>query len=354
MNLELEALEANNTWTITELPPNKIPISYKWVYRVKCKANGTIDRYKARLVANGCTQREGIDFHDTFAPVAKMVTVRALLAIATTNNWPVAQLDINNAFLHEDLTEEIYMKLPPGYTKPHSKTSVCKLQKSLHALVGKLLYLTITRLDISYAAQTLSQFIQAPRTPYLKALVKVLRYLKSCPFQGLISQSTSTLNLKAFCNSDWASCSFSRRSVSGYCFFLGSCLISWKSKKQTIVSISSTEAEYRALADVTCEISWIKCLFKDLGLTISSPTTVYCDNASVIALASNPVQHNRTKHIEIDYHFVRAKIRQDLILPTFISTQHQLADVLTKGLSKAPHYQCLSKFGISQDQAAKE
>nr|GEV31849.1 zinc finger, CCHC-type [Tanacetum cinerariifolium] len=137
MNFELEALEANNTWTIIELPLNKIPISCKWVYRVKCKANGTIDRYKARLVAKRYTQREGITFHDTFSPVAKMVTVRALLAITTTNNWPVAQLDINNAFLHGDLTKEIYMKLPLGYTKPHSKTRndniyITQIKQHLH------------------------------------------------------------------------------------------------------------------------------------------------------------------------------------------------------------------------------
>ncbi|GKA34677.1 cysteine-rich receptor-like protein kinase 8 [Tanacetum coccineum] len=184
-------------------------------------------------------------------------------------------------------------------------------------LVGNLLYLTITRPNISYAAQTLSQFIQAPRTPHLKALIKVLKYLKSCPGQGLIFQTNTTLNLKAFCDS-----------------------------KETVVSRSSTEAEYRALTDVTCELSWIKCLFKDLRITISSITTIYCDNASAIALASNPIQYARTKHIEIDCHFVRDNIRQGLILPTFIPTQHQLADVLTKGLSKAPHYHCLSQFGI--------
>ncbi|GJR21352.1 uncharacterized mitochondrial protein-like protein [Tanacetum coccineum] len=132
-------------------------------------------------------------------------------------------------------------------------------------LVGKLIYLTITRPDISYAAQNLSQFIQAPRTPHLKALIKVLRYLKACPGQGLIFQTNTSLKLKVFCDSDWASCSFSRRSVTGYCIFLWPCLISWKSKKQTVVSRSSTEAEYRALADATCEVSWIKCLFKDLG-----------------------------------------------------------------------------------------
>nr|GEZ17806.1 copia protein [Tanacetum cinerariifolium] len=110
--------------------------------------------------------------------------------------------------------------------------------------------------------------------------------------------------------------------------------------------ISSTEAEYRALADATCEVSWLKCLFKDLGVTTSSPTTVYCDNASAISLASNLVLHARTKHIEIDCHFVRDKIRQGLIVLTFIPTLHQLADALTKGHSKAPHNHCISMFGI--------
>ncbi|GJW90560.1 retrovirus-related pol polyprotein from transposon TNT 1-94 [Tanacetum coccineum] len=133
MNLELAALEANHTWSITELPPGKTPLGNKWVYRIKCKADGTIDKYKARLVAKGFTQQEGIDFHETFAHVAKMVTVRALLATAIHNNWQIAQLDINNAFLHGDLIEEIYMKLPQGYPSP-SKTSVCKLQKSLYGL----------------------------------------------------------------------------------------------------------------------------------------------------------------------------------------------------------------------------
>lgn len=228
----------------------------------------------------------------------------------------------------------------------HEDGELLEDSSQYRALVDKLLYLTITRPDVSYAAQTLSQFTQAPRTPHLKALVKVLRYLKGCPGQGIMFPTSTSLNLQAFCDSDWASCSFSRRSVTRYCIFLGSCLISWQSKKQPVVSRSSTEAEYRALADVTCELSWLKCLFKDLGIIISSPTPIYCDNASAIALASNPVQHARTKHIEIDCHFVRDKIKLGQVLPTYISTKNQLADVLTKGLSKAPHYNCLSKYGI--------
>ncbi|GKE23555.1 retrovirus-related pol polyprotein from transposon TNT 1-94, partial [Tanacetum coccineum] len=106
MSLELQAFEANKTWTITSLHPGKILIGHKWVYRIKCKANGTLDKYKARLVAKGFTQKEGIGYHDTFALVAKMVTVRAMLAIAINNNWYIAQQDVNNAFLHGDLTEE--------------------------------------------------------------------------------------------------------------------------------------------------------------------------------------------------------------------------------------------------------
>nr|GEU87913.1 copia protein [Tanacetum cinerariifolium] len=128
--------------------------------------------------------------------------------------------------------------------------------------------------------------------------------------------------------------------------FLGSCLISWSSKKQTVISRSSTKAEYMALADRTCELTWLKCLFKDLQLQVQSPISIFCDNSSTIALASNPVQHVRTKYIEIDYHFVRDKIRSKQVLPVFISTKLQAADVLTKGIPKVLHYNCLSKFGI--------
>ncbi|KAJ9128816.1 hypothetical protein P3X46_034448, partial [Hevea brasiliensis] len=133
MPLELEALEANQTWELVPYPSHKKPIASKWVFRIKHKSDGSIDRYQARLVAKGFNQLEGIDYTDSFSPVAKLVTVRLFLAISTASNWAIHQLDINNAYLHGFIDEELYMLPPLGYTKAHSG-QVCKLKKSLYGL----------------------------------------------------------------------------------------------------------------------------------------------------------------------------------------------------------------------------
>ncbi|GJT51072.1 uncharacterized mitochondrial protein-like protein, partial [Tanacetum coccineum] len=149
-------------------------------------------------------------------------------------------------------------------------------------------------------------------------------------FSSYFSSRSNSLSLQAYCDSDWATCPESRRSITGFGIFLGHGLISWQSKKQAVVSRSSIEAEYRALADCSCEITWLNSLLQDLHIPITTPVKVFCDNSSAIALASNHVQHARTKHIEIDCHFVRDKIKAGQILPIYVPTTSHTADLLTK------------------------
>jgi hypothetical protein len=424
-------------------------------------------------VAKGYNQIEGLDYFETYSPVAKVTFVRLIIALASLNNWFLHQLDVNNAFLHGDLKEDVYMVIPPGVTVTRPN-QVCKLNKSLYGLkqasrkwyekltslliqhhyvqassdhslfikksdttftallvyvddvilagnslsefqhiksvlhqsfqikdlgvlkyflglevshstkgiflcqrkycldllsdsgflgtkpvstpsdpstklhndagqpypdipsyrrlIGRLIYLTTTRPDITFITQQLSQFLAKPTITHYHAATRVLRYLKNNPGRGLFFPRNSSLHLSGFSDADWAGCVDTRRSISGQCFFLGKSLISWRTKKQLTVSRSSSEAEYRALAAATCELQWLLYLLKDLHVSCVKTHVLYCDSLGAIHIAANPVFHERTKHLEIDCHLVREKLQAGLMKLLPVSSQNHIADFFTKPL----------------------
>ncbi|CAN6726700.1 unnamed protein product [Malus baccata var. baccata] len=200
------------------------------------------------------------------------------------------------------------------------------------SVVGALQYLTFARPDIAFSVHQVCQFMQQPMIAHFTAVKRILRYLKGTIHHGLC-YSHGPLQLKAFSDADWAGDPNDRRSTTGMAVFLGNNPISWSSKKQLTVSRSSTEAEYRALSSTSAELDWIQQLLVFLQVPLSSPPVLFCDNLSAIALAFNPVQHQRTKHIEVDVHFVRERVAKKQLSVQFVSSKEQFADILTKGLS---------------------
>jgi histone deacetylase 1/2 len=477
MDAEYDALMKNKTWHLVPPRKGRNIIDCKWVYKIKCKQDGSLDRYKARLVAKGFKQRYGIDYEDTFSPVVKAATIRVVLSIAVSRGWTIRQLDVHNAFLHGLLEEDVYMKQPPGYEDNSRRNYVCKLDKALYGLkqaprawfsrlskklyalgfkgskadtslfyyskrdiimfmliyvddiivvsskqeavaallqdlhndfplkdlgdlhyflgievaktkhgiiltqekyvndllkranmadckpvstplstseklsiyegdplgpidasryrsiVGALQYLTLTRPDIAFSVNKVCQFLHAPTTVHWAAVKRILRYLKSCAKLGLKINKSFSFLVSAYSDADWAGCPDDRRSTGGFAVFLGNNLVSWHAKKQATVSRSSTESEYKALANATAEIIWIQTLLKELKVSSPPVARLWCDNMGAKYLASNPVFHARTKHIEVDFHFVRERVNSKLLQIDFVPSEDQVADGFTKALS---------------------
>jgi hypothetical protein len=204
------------------------------------------------------------------------------------------------------------------------------------SLTGALQYLTFTRPEISFAVQQACLYMHDPRIPHYNHVKRILRYLKGTLDHGLHINHSSPTTLIAYSDADWAGCPDTRRSTSGYCVFLGNNLISWSSKRQVTVSRSSAEAEYRAVAHAVAETVWLRQLLSELRRPIEQATVVYCDNISAIYMSGNPVQHRRTKHIEIDIHFVREKVTLGQVRVLHVPSTAQFADIFTKGLATQP------------------
>ncbi|KAL0439959.1 UNVERIFIED_CONTAM: Retrovirus-related Pol polyprotein from transposon RE2 [Sesamum latifolium] len=412
----------------SDLPQGKNTIGCRWIYKVKLRPDGTVERCKARKVAKGFNQVEGIDYNDCFAPVAKPVTkatkspgqvcklkkslyglkqasrqwnqeftdkIKAFGFIQSIHDYclfvkgsaPTETLIqevkryLDNIFSIKDIGPAKYFlglelarspqgiiatqnqfaldiirdtrlsqvkavttPLPLGLKFTTDSGGALQDRSKYRRLIGRLLYPGFTRPNICYAAQQLSQHVQHPCQQYWDAAMHLVKYIKATPSTGLFFPANNDLNLKAYCDANWAACPVSRRSVTGYCIFLGVSPVSWKTKKQKTVARSSAEAEYKSMASTTCEITWITYLLQALGVKIDTPVPFFCDNKAVLHITANPVFHERTEHLEIDWHVVRDKYKEGLIQHTYVVSKQQVVDIFTKPLPSVSFLHLCSKL----------
>lgn len=218
-------------------------------------------------------------------------------------------------------------------------------------LVGSLQYLSLTRPDIAFTVNKLSQYMHRPTSSHWKALKRVLRYLKGTINYGINIYRTSPLTLHAYSDADWAGDRDDFISTGAYIVYLGRNAIFWSSKKQSSVARSSTEAEFRSVAQTAAEITWIGNILLELGIVKLATPVIYCDNIGATSLSANPVFHSKMKHLGVDFHFIREKVQAGTLRVTRVTNDDQLADALTKPLARARLQMLLSKIGLSQRQS---
>lgn len=492
MDSEIEAIRKNDTWDLTDLPRGAKTVGVKWVYKTKLNEHGEVDKYKARLFAKGYTQQHGVDYTEVFAPVARMDTIRLVLALVAQKGWPLFQLDVKSAFLHGELKEEVYVEQPPGYVVKGAEKKVYRLRRALYGLkqaprawysrieayflkegfekcpyehtlflkkssqgmfllvclyvddliftgndetlfrsfkhsmmkefdmtdlgrmryflglevlqrsdgifvcqkkyaqevlerfnmadcnavfnpivpgfkldkdsasmavdntlymqmVGSLMYLTSTRPDIMFVVSLLSRYLAHPTDIHLQAVKRVLRYIKGTLTYGIFYKQVGNKELLAYTDSDYAGDLEDRKSTSGFLFSLSSAAVSWSSKKQPVVTLSTTEAEFIAAASCACQAVWLRRILENLNHASTGATVMYCDNSSTIKLSRNPVMHGRSKHIDVRFHFLRNLTQDGVVTLLHCRSQDQLADIMTKPLTRVVFEKLRMLMGVCQE-----
>ncbi|KAM1470398.1 hypothetical protein ACFX11_041122 [Malus domestica] len=489
MEEELQMIEKNGTWELVDRPSDKQVIGVKWVFKTKLNLDGSVQKNKARLVAKGYVQKPGIDYNETFAPVARLDTIRTLIALAAQRSWKLYQLDVKSAFLNGELQEEVYVDQPEGFVVNGREDKVYKLHKALYGLkqaprawygeidsyfakcgfekslseatlytktrgekdilivsiyvddivytgnnqdmldefkedmkekyemsdlgllhhflgmgiiqtessifihqkkyafslldkfglkecksvsiplvateklskedgsgaadeekyrklVGSLLYLTATRPDVMYAASLLARYMHCPTNKHYGTAKRVLRYVKGTLDYGLKYEKGKKTVLVGFCDSDWGGSLEDSKSTSGYAFSFGSGVFSWASVKQHCVALSTAEAEYISASEATAQAIWLRFVLEDFGELQVDVTPLQCDNTSAISISKNPVFHQKTKHIDRRYHFIKDALQQGIIDLVYCPSKEQVADIFTKALPKDRFNYLRDKLGV--------
>ncbi|GJZ66832.1 ribonuclease H-like domain-containing protein [Tanacetum coccineum] len=375
-------LVKNGTWLLVSRLACVNMVCSMWLFKHKFYADGTLSRYKARLVANGSSQQLGVNLDETFSPIVKPTTIRTVLSLAMSRKWSIHQLDVKNAFLNGDLSETVYMYQLPGFVDArfpnHVSSSTALLQQIIDSLhkefdmtnlrapnyfLGIYVVRYSTGLFLSqkkYALNLLAHahmvncnpsrtpvdsktklvqqvclYMHDPREPYFAALKRIVRYVQDTLELCLHLYASATTSLVGYIDADWVGCPSTCRSTSSYCVFLGDNLLSWSAKRQHTISRSSAEAEYRGVVNIVAETAWLRNLLRELHSPLFTGTLVYYDNVSAVYMSANPVQHQRTKHIEIDIHFVRDMVKAGHVRVLHIPSHFQNADIFTKGLLSA-------------------
>ncbi|XP_021775243.1 uncharacterized protein LOC110739098 [Chenopodium quinoa] len=346
MNDEFSALIKTGTWDLVPWPTEVNIVNCMWLFKHKFKSNGDLERHKARLMCDGKSQEVGVDCDETFSAVVKPATICIVLSLALAKKWSIHQLDVKNAFLHriavtrtpsylllsqEKYAQEILERAGLGSCKPAATPVDTKSKLSADAGPP---FRDPTLLDIAYAVQQVCLFMHDPRESHYDALKRILRYVQDTINHGLHLYPSTSHRLITYTDGDWGGCPDTRRSTSGYCCFLGDNLVSWSSKRQHTLSKSSAEAEYRGVANVVSEACWLRNLLLELHCPLRQATIVYCDNVSAIYLSGNSVQHQRTKHVEMDIHFVRENVSLGQAQLLHVPSRYQFADIFTKGLPR--------------------